>query len=408
MECRVVHCFACLCLLSFGMMAWVYNDVLTTELNIHQWISRFPVIRIIKSWNSTFQSCNVTHNSTALRRHVAAINGTSAPLLNTSDAEGAVRCIGHLAKCEVVLPNITNEYHLSTESKNSPQRHRHRNHGITYRSNLKLDVNDITCKFKKTPLSYLGRNTRLFKKFEIYKYFPKHTPKELFSQSFNNCALVSSSSYLNGSGLGKEIDMHDAVIRFNTAPTEHHEKDVGSKTTIRVLNHQAFMKKGLTDKHITNGAYFIWKGGYNLYRGNIYEFYTASQDMFIRYFKWLMAYPELNAYLVHPGSLWRQWDTVQDLTSNSMKKTTTSSGFIGITIGLQFCNYLDVYGHVTNQTYVCHYYDVLTKKTRCTTGKFHPINEERQIVRRMNIGNVDDIEYKGRVTLNGFPTVHCP
>lgn len=34
------------------------------------------------------------------------------------------------------------------------------------------------------------------------------------------------------------IDLHDIVLRFNHAPTKGHENDVGSKTTIRVVNSQ--------------------------------------------------------------------------------------------------------------------------------------------------------------------------
>ncbi|XRB18794.1 glycosyltransferase family 29 protein [Pseudoscourfieldia marina] len=55
-------------------------------------------------------------------------------------------------------------------------------------------------------------------------------------QVFRTCALVSSSSAMAKSGLGREIDQHDVVMRINNAPVRGFEDDVGSKTTLRYTN----------------------------------------------------------------------------------------------------------------------------------------------------------------------------
>ncbi|XP_056336055.1 CMP-N-acetylneuraminate-beta-galactosamide-alpha-2,3-sialyltransferase 1 [Danio aesculapii] len=49
------------------------------------------------------------------------------------------------------------------------------------------------------------------------------------------CAVVGNSGNLLGSNYGRLIDLHDFVLRINKAPTKGFEKDVGSKTTHRIM-----------------------------------------------------------------------------------------------------------------------------------------------------------------------------
>ena len=52
-----------------------------------------------------------------------------------------------------------------------------------------------------------------------------------------SCAVVGSSDLLRLAPRGAEIDRHSVVIRLNNAPTRGWETMVGSRTTMRVVNH---------------------------------------------------------------------------------------------------------------------------------------------------------------------------
>uniref|UniRef100_A0A4W6D7E0 ST6 N-acetylgalactosaminide alpha-2,6-sialyltransferase 4 n=1 Tax=Lates calcarifer TaxID=8187 RepID=A0A4W6D7E0_LATCA len=53
----------------------------------------------------------------------------------------------------------------------------------------------------------------------------------------SQCALVSSSGQMIGAGAGEEIDKIRCVIRMNNAPTQGYERDVGNRTSVRVVSH---------------------------------------------------------------------------------------------------------------------------------------------------------------------------
>jgi len=78
---------------------------------------------------------------------------------------------------------------------------------------------------------------------------------ELISPSLfvsDRIAVVGSSGLLLGSNKGIIIDNFDDVVRFNRAPNEGFEDDVGSRTTIRVVNNHVFNNNKLPAKVWTN------------------------------------------------------------------------------------------------------------------------------------------------------------
>jgi len=83
--------------------------------------------------------------------------------------------------------------------------------------------------------------------------------KQLFDKSLSeikrlltvgdSVALVGNSGILCDSNHGGGIDDHDYIVRFNAAPVEGYEEDVGSKTTHRFLN--VLLQRGGTLSHTT-------------------------------------------------------------------------------------------------------------------------------------------------------------
>jgi len=63
----------------------------------------------------------------------------------------------------------------------------------------------------------------------------------------NDIAIVGSSGCLKNKSLGKKIDSHKEVVRFNRAPTKGFETDVGTKTTSRVVNNHVFANVSIWD-----------------------------------------------------------------------------------------------------------------------------------------------------------------
>lgn len=76
------------------------------------------------------------------------------------------------------------------------------------------------------------------------------------------CALVTSSGRLIRSDRGVEIDRSDCVIRMNDAPTVGHQRDVGRRTSLRVIAHSSLQRVLQRRQQLLNAsqdtAYIFW------------------------------------------------------------------------------------------------------------------------------------------------------
>ncbi|XP_070561470.1 beta-galactoside alpha-2,6-sialyltransferase 2-like isoform X2 [Ptychodera flava] len=265
------------------------------------------------------------------------------------------------------------------------------------------------CRFKAGhKLHILDKDTSPYKEMGLARYFPDDNGLVKFEETFKSCAVVGSSSYMNDSSLGSEIDSHEAVLRFNMAPTEGFAKDVGTKTTIRLINGQVLEERNANKfaNLVNNETLFLWKAG--PYNGNLVRWYADKKvrSFFVDYVYWRHRHAQKVPYIIHPSSLWSAWDLIQEHTNNTIRKEVPTSGFTGILIMLRLCQKVDIYGYLTPDNSSCHYFPM---DRPCAPLSWHPVSSERDVLKRMSEGVVQDplASDKGLVTLTGFPATLC-
>lgn len=126
------------------------------------------------------------------------------------------------------------------------------------------------------------------------------------------------------------LDSHDLVLRFNHAPTKGFERDVGSKTTVRVLNSQVVAKRKfnfLGSDLYRNVTLVAWDP--SNYTSTLDEWFrNPDHDFFDNY----VQYRKTNRskfFLLNPQSMWKVWDFLQSNSPNRLRRNPPSSGFLG-------------------------------------------------------------------------------
>ncbi|XP_072818669.1 beta-galactoside alpha-2,6-sialyltransferase 1 isoform X2 [Vicugna pacos] len=159
-------------------------------------------------------------------------------------------------------------------------------------------------------------------------YLPKENIRTK-AGPWGRCAVVSSAGSLKSSQLGGEIDNHDAILRFNGAPTANFQQDVGTKTTIRLMNSQLVTTEGhfLKDTLYNEGILIVWDP--SVYHSDIPKWYKNPDYSFFDNFKsYRKLHPDQPFYILKPQMPWELWDIIQEISPEEIQPNPPSSGML--------------------------------------------------------------------------------
>ncbi|XP_006266768.1 beta-galactoside alpha-2,6-sialyltransferase 1 isoform X1 [Alligator mississippiensis] len=286
-------------------------------------------------------------------------------------------------------------------------------YNVTYRGKrnaVKVNSEKLLCQLRdKVNVTMIQGLDSPFNTSEWHNYLPRKKLSDATGR-LGRCAVVSSAGSLKSSHLGPEIDGHDAVLRFNGAPTKGFQQDVGEKTTIRLVNSQLVTVEEhnfLTESLYNTGILIVWDPA--PYHAEIHEWYRKLDYNFLEtYKKYRSQHPEQLFYILNPKMEWELWDILQENSLEDIQPNPPSSGMLGIIIMMTICDEVNVYEFIPSkrQTDICHYYQKFHDHA-CTMGAYHPLMFEKNLVKYLNQGTDYNIYAHGKVTLPGFRNLRC-
>ena len=200
--------------------------------------------------------------------------------------------------------------------------------------------------------------------------------------------------------------------RFNNAPTKGYERDVGSKTSLRIVNSQVVGKPQFkflegSQELYSQSPVLVWDpSGYNASLSDWYA--NPDYPFFETFFSKRLMRPEQSLHLLRPQCLWALWDWLQSHSRYPLLPNPPSSGFLGLILAVLHCERVKVYEYVPSMrlTKRCHYYDE-EENLGCTIGDWHPLAAEKLMALAVNVGNKSEVFADGYLTVPGLAAVEC-
>ncbi|XP_061775649.1 alpha-N-acetylgalactosaminide alpha-2,6-sialyltransferase 3 isoform X3 [Nerophis ophidion] len=163
------------------------------------------------------------------------------------------------------------------------------------------------------------------------------------------CSVVSSSGQMLGQAAGALIDRSPCIWRMNNAPTRGFERDVGRRTTLRVVSHTSVPLLLQRPQHFfgqhNDTVYVVWGPLRNMRKdgkGVVYNMLRQAADN----------YPQARIYVTTEDRM-NYCDTVFKKETGKdriQSGSYLSTGWFTLILAMDMCKEIHVYGMI-NDTY---------------------------------------------------------
>ncbi|XP_035278981.1 alpha-N-acetylgalactosaminide alpha-2,6-sialyltransferase 3 isoform X2 [Anguilla rostrata] len=187
---------------------------------------------------------------------------------------------------------------------------------------------------------------KTFKPHPGYISIPKQEPLKL---NCDVCSVVSSSGQMLGRQAGAEIDQASCVWRMNNAPTKGFERDVGRRTTLRVVSHTSvpllLQRQQYFFGQNNDTVYVIWGPLRNMRKdgkGIVYNMLRQVMD----------SYPQARIYVTTEERMNYCDRVFKEETGKDRIQSGSylSTGWFTLILAMDMCKEIRVYGMI-NDTY---------------------------------------------------------
>ncbi|XP_069779039.1 alpha-N-acetylgalactosaminide alpha-2,6-sialyltransferase 3-like [Narcine bancroftii] len=206
-----------------------------------------------------------------------------------------------------------------------------------------------------------------------YVSLPEQQPLIL---TCRQCSIISSSGQMLGMQLGAKIDQSECIWRMNNAPTRGFEKDVGSKTTVRVVSHTStplLLRQGAFLSGLNTSFHIFWGPQRNMRRDGKGIVYNMLRSISSRF-------PDAKIYTLTEEQM-RFCDVAFKQETGKdrvLSGSYLSTGWFTFILAMEACDTIHVYGMI-NDTYCSteghrnvpyHYYEP-SGQEECTEYYLH-------------------------------------